>query len=80
MPTAELTVIVEIVSDEEGRWLVRLFKNTCGEYTDKRVARIEALEAAEGARELGGIGPQESACCDLRTKVSRRLAAVALSP
>jgi hypothetical protein len=50
---SKLTVIVEIVADEDGRWLVRLFKNTYGEYTDKRVARVEALEAAKGAQQLG---------------------------
>jgi len=42
MPVAsrDLTVIFEIVADEDGRWLVRLFKNVYGEYADKEQARV----------------------------------------
>jgi hypothetical protein len=53
MPTASLTVIVEIVADEDGRWLVRLFKNTYGEYADRRLARADGLEAARNVKQLG---------------------------
>jgi hypothetical protein len=49
----KVKVIFEIVLDEDGRWLVRLFKNVYGEYIDKKQARKDALEAAAEARELG---------------------------
>jgi len=53
MPAAGVTVLIEIVADEEGRWLVRVFKNVYGEYADKRLARVDALQAASDARQLG---------------------------
>jgi hypothetical protein len=53
MPTAGITVIIEIVADEDGRWLVRVFKNVYGEYADKRLARFDALQAARDAQQLG---------------------------
>ena len=53
MPAAGITVIVEIVADDKGRWLVRVFKNTYGEYADKRAARGDALQAAKDAQLLG---------------------------
>ena len=53
MAVADIKVVFEIIVDEDGRWLVRLFKNTYGEYTDKRLARVDALEAAKGAQQLG---------------------------
>ena len=53
MAVADIKVVFEIVADEDGRWLVRLFKNIYGEYTDKRLARVDALEAAKGAQQLG---------------------------
>ena len=53
MPTAEITVIIEIVADDDGRWLVQVFKNVYGEYADKRAARVDALQAAKDAQQLG---------------------------
>jgi len=52
MPAAGVTVLIEIVADEEGRWLVRVFKNVYGEYANKRLARVDALQAASDARQL----------------------------
>jgi hypothetical protein len=48
-----LKVIFEIALDEDGRWLVRLFKNVYAEYTDKGRVRRDALKAAADARQLG---------------------------
>ena len=53
MSTAEITVIIEIVADEDGRWLVRVFKNVYGEYRDWLQARRHARELAAEARQLG---------------------------
>ena len=49
----KVKVILEIVLDEDGRWIVRLFRNIYGEYSDKKQARLHALEAAADARQLG---------------------------
>ena len=49
----KVKIVFEIVVDEDGRWLVRLFKNIYGEYADKEQARFDALEAAADARQLG---------------------------
>jgi hypothetical protein len=53
MPSTEITVLIEIVADEDGRWLVRVFKNVYGEYADKRPARVDALRAAKDVQQLG---------------------------
>jgi len=55
MPVAsrDVTVIFEIVADEDGRWLVRLFKNVYGEYADKEQARVGAVAAAKDGMTLG---------------------------
>ena len=50
---SKVTVIVEIAAGEDGRWLVRLFENTYGEYKHKRLAHADALEAAKIAQQLG---------------------------
>ena len=50
---SKVTVIVEIAAGEDGRWLVRLFENTYGEYKDKRSAQADALEAANNGQQLG---------------------------
>lgn len=53
MAVAEIKVVFEIIADEDGRWLVRLFKNIYGEHAQKREARREALNAAADAQRLG---------------------------
>jgi hypothetical protein len=53
MPVAEVTVMIEIVADEDGRWLVRVFKNVYGQYQDWLQARRHARDLAAEARQLG---------------------------
>ena len=53
MAVADIKVVFDIIADEDGRWLVRLFKNTYGEHAEKRNARREALKAAADAQRLG---------------------------
>ena len=53
MAVADIKVVFEIVADEDGRWLVRLFKNIYGEYAEKNQARRDALKAAADARRIG---------------------------
>ena len=50
---SELKVIFEIALNEDGCWLVRLFKNVYGEYAERGQARRDALKAAADARQLG---------------------------
>ena len=53
MAVADIKVVFEIVADEDGRWLVRVFKNVYGEHAEKKQARREALKAAAAAGRLG---------------------------
>lgn len=49
----KVKLVFDIVLDEDGRWLVRIFRNVYGEYIEKKQARSDALEAAAEARQLG---------------------------
>ena len=53
MAVADIKVVFEVVADEDGRWLVRVFKNVYGEHAEKKQARREALKAAAEAERLG---------------------------
>ena len=70
----KVKVIFDIVPDEDDRWLVRLFQNVYGEYADQKQARLDALEAAADARQLGhdvevrDCRPAKG-CCDLQMNI-----------
>ena len=53
MPTIGVTVVIEIVADEDGRWLVRVFKKVYGQYQAWLQARRHARDLAAQARQLG---------------------------
>jgi hypothetical protein len=49
---SHVTLIIDLV-EYDGRWLVRLAKNTYSEHPNREQARREALELAAEARKLG---------------------------